>query len=237
MNLLQIITAVCQRTGLPTPTSVVSSADDQLLQLLGLVGEVCEDLTRRHTWTDLTQEAVFTSVAGSDQGLVTSKAKVGFLKILNETIYDRTQGFPIYGPRSPQEWQAIQALPLSGPFYQYRIRLGRLLITPDIPAAHTLAFEYASEACFYNSSTDSYKVYPTADDDEFLLNKTLLILGLRWRWREEKGLPYAENFRAYETAVAEAMGADGTKAKLSLDGGSWAARPGIVVPAGNWNLP
>lgn len=237
MNLLQIVSEFCQRTGLPIPTLVVGAQDDQLTQLVGLANEICEDLVRRHAWTDLMQESVFTSVLGGDQGAISTLAPRGFLKVLNETIYDRTRRLPVFGPRSPEAWQAIKALPMSGPFYQYRFRGGHLLITPDMPAGHTMAFEYVSEACVYNATDVEYKAFFTKDADEFLLDKTLLIKGLRWRWKEEKGLPYAEAFREYETAVAEASGADGTKPVMSMSQTSPAIQPGVFVPAGNWNLP
>jgi len=64
----------------------------------------------------------------------------------------------------------------------------------------------------------------------------LLLLGLRWRWKEEKGLPYMESFRLYEAAVAEAAGADGTKQPMSMNEGAGMIQPGVFVPAGNWSI-
>lgn len=235
MTLLQIVQEFCRRTGLTIPTIVVSSQDDQLLQLMGLANEVCEDLVRRHAWTVLQRETVFTSVSGEDQGAIETLADTGFLKVINETIYDRTRRLPVFGPRSPQDWQAIKALPMSGPFYQYRFRAGELLITPAMPAGHQMAFEYVSTACI-QSAGGTYQTYFAKDDDTFLLNSALLISGLRWRWKEEKGLPYLESFRHYEAAVAEASGSDGTKPQLSMSENAKTIQPGIFIPAGNWSI-
>lgn len=239
MTLLQIIQEFCLRTGLTKPQIVVQSQDDQLLQLYALANEVCEDLVRRHSWTGLTYETTFPSVAGEDQGAIETLAPHAFLKILNETIFDRTRQLPIFGPRTASQWQFEKAVPASGPFYQYRIRGGHLLIDPAMPAGSTLAFEYASEGVIENTEGPApvIKAFFTSDADVFLLNKSLLILGLRWRWKEEKGLPYLESFRAYEAAVAEAAGADGTKSPLSMDESSNQIQPGIFVPAGNWSVP
>lgn len=238
MTLLQIVREFCQRQGLTGPQIVMSSQDDQLTQIVGLANEICEDLVRRHSWTSLQYEAVFTSVAGEDQGAITDLAPNAFLKILNETIFDRTRRLPVFGPRSPQQWQALKALPMSGPFYQYRIQQGRLKINPDMPAGHIMAFEYASEGVVQDNSTatPTVKAFFTRDDDTFLLDKSLLLLGLRWRWKEEKGLPYMESFRLYEAAVAEAAGADGTKQPMSMNEGSGMIQPGVFVPAGNWSI-
>lgn len=238
MTLLQIVQEFCQRQGLSVPLIVMQSQDDQLVQIVSLANEVCEDLVRRHSWTDLQYEATFTSVAGADQGLLSDLAPNAFLKILNETIFDRTRRLPVFGPRSPQQWQVLKALPMSGPFYQYRIQQGQLKIIPDMPAGHTMAFEYASEGVVQDNSTatPTVKAFFTRDDDTFALNKSLLLLGLRWRWKEEKGLPYMESFRLYESAVAEAAGADGTKQPMSMNEGSGMIQPGVFVPAGNWSI-
>lgn len=239
MTLLQIVQEFCQRNGLTVPLIVMASQDDQLTQLVGLANEVCEDIVRRRSWTTLQYEAVFTSVAGEDQGEVAALAPNAFLKILNDTIFDRTRRLPVFGPRSPQQWQAIKALPMSGPYYQYRIQQGRLKVTPAMPAGHTMAFEYASEGAVQDNSTatPTVKAFFTRDDDTFLLDKSLLLLGLRWRWKEEKGLPYMESFRLYEAALAEAMGADGTKASLTMSESAGMIQPGIFIPAGNWSVP
>jgi hypothetical protein len=238
MTLLQIVQEFCQRNGLTVPQIVMASQDDQLTQIVGLANEVCEDLVRRHSWTILQYETVFTSAAGADQGALSTLAPNAFLKILNETIFDRTRRLPVFGPRSPQQWQMLKALPMSGPFYQYRIQQDRLLIIPDMPSGHTMAFEYASEGAVQDVSTvtPTVKAFFTRDDDVFLLNKSLLLLGLRWRWKEEKGLPYLESFRLYEAAVAEASGADGTKQPISMNEGSGMIQPGVFVPAGNWSV-
>ena len=240
MTLLQIIQEFCARQGLSAPSVVVAAQDDQLSQLVGLANEVCEDLVRRHSWTDLQYEALFTSVAGEDQGAIADLAPNAFLKVTNETIFDRTRRLPVFGPRSPQQWQVLKAIPASGPYFQYRIQQGRLKISPAMPAGHVMAFEYTSSGIVLDNSAPSgpvAKSYFTRDDDTFVLDKSLLILGLRWRWREEKGLPYAENFRLYEIAVAEAAGSDGTKPTLTLHDAATMAQPGIYIPTGNWNIP
>lgn len=237
-TLLSIVQEFCARTGLTPPTRVIGANDDLLTQLVGLANEICEDLVRRRQWTTLVTETVFNSVAGGDQGPMTTIAPNGFLKVINDTIYDRTRRLPVFGPRNAQEWQAIKALPMSGPFYQYRIRGGRLLIIPDMPAGHVMAFEYASKNCVQDNTTatPTGKAYFTRDDDTFLLDEALLIKGIRWRWKEEKGLPYSESFREYEAAVAEAAGGDGSKTALSMHEPYPAVRPGIFVPAGNWGI-
>jgi hypothetical protein len=60
-------------------------------------------------------------------------------------------------------------------------------------------------------------------------------MGLRWRWKKEKGLDYAEDMRTYEMQIKDELGRDGGKQILQMDNLT-TKRPGISVPDGNWNL-
>ena len=235
MNILQIVKEFCRRQGLVIPSIVIGSQDDQLEQIVGLANEIGEDLIIRRNWTNLIREATFTSVAGEDQGLMTDLAPDNFYKVLNDTMFNRTRRLPLYGPRNSQQWQMFKSLPFTGPFYQYRIRQGRLMTIPALPAGHIIAFEYVSKAICYNANENAYKVFFTNDEDEVLLDPNLMLKGLRWRWKAEKGFPYLEEFRAYEVAAANMAAADGGAPTIHMDD---TRRPGplIIAPPGNWEL-
>jgi hypothetical protein len=61
-------------------------------------------------------------------------------------------------------------------------------------------------------------------------------MGLRWRWLREKGLDYAELFRTYEMQVKDALGRDGGKRVLSMDGNRREVGPNVFIPSGSWAL-
>lgn len=237
MTLLQLVQSFCTRTGLPSPSFVVASTDAQIIQIRALLEEVCEDICSRWVWTALTEEATFTTLAQEDQGALSSLAPKGFVRILNETIFDRTLRLPIYGPMGASKWQALKALPTTGPFYKYRIRGGKVIFNPLPPAGHLCAFEYTSNQIALSSDGLTQRTYPTADDDTFVLDSKYLMAGLRWKWKAEKGLPYAEEFTRYENMVNDENGRDGTKPVINMGSDSQTAFPGIFVSPGNWNLP
>ena len=233
MSLLSVVQSFCSRTGLPAPAFAVGSQDAQVQQLISLACEIVEDLCDRWTWTDLMREAVFTTIAGEDQGALTAIAPSGFLRISQETIFNRTLRLPLYGPMTQAQWQALKALPTTGPFYKYRIRGGRLLFMPAGVAGHTCAFEYASSLAVVAADGATYRSTFTADTDSFVLGDKLLTAGLRWKWKSEKGLDYGEELRRYEELANNAAGRDGTKPRIDMSGGSSDFRPGVWVPAGN----
>lgn len=237
MDLLTLIKQFCMRTGIPEPSFVLGNTDQQVKQLLGLLNEVLEDLASRSNWAATTQEAVFTTVDGEDQGSMESLAPNGFKWILEQTIFDRTRKLPLYGPMSPEKWQAFKALPTTGPLYRYRIARGKLLFMPEAIAGHICAFEYASSWGAVSSDGLTFRQYPAVDTDKFLISPTVVLAGLRWKWKSEKGLDYAEDFTRFESLLADEKGREGSKAPLSMDSQSTRVQPGIFVTPGSWNVP
>jgi hypothetical protein len=236
MTMLTTVQYFCRRTNLPSPTTVAGSTDPKVRQIQALLEEEGADLAKRGAWQGITFEATHTTVATESQGAMTTIAANGFDRIKNQTMWDRTEKIPVIGPVDDQEWQTLKAVVSTGPRYQFRIRGGLLLVNPVPPASHTWAFEYVSKNWILNGST--YKQYFTADADTILLPEEITIMGLRWRWKREKGLDYAEDFRIYETQVKDALGRDGGKRVLNMDlEASRGPRPGIFIPQGSWTVP
>lgn len=235
MTLLQLLKEFCARRGLPMPTVVVGSGDDQLLQLMGLLNEVLEDLTTRYVGTALKKSATWDLIADENQGELETLCPYGFKWVINGTFWDRTQRLPVLGPVSEQDWAAIKATPAVGVWLQYRMMGGNLLLNGSLIAGHKLALEYASDWSI-KANDGSFKQYFSADSDVSLFPSTLLLAGLNWKWRLEKGFKYAEQFRTYEAQVSDFNGHDGTRKPLSMDGGRDSVVPGIFVPTGNWRV-
>lgn len=238
MTMLSVIQNFCQRTGLPSPSSVMGTTDPQVLQVKALLEEEGNDLAQRGAWQGLTFQASHTTLALEDQGAIDTIASNGFRYIVNETIWDRTTILPVCGPLNSVEWQALKAVVTTGPRYQFRIRGGKLLVNPAPPAGDAWYFEYVSQYWILGANGTTYKQYFTLDTDTILLPETLVLMGLRWRWKKEKGMEYAEDFNTYEMQVKDAMGRDGGKTHLYMDNANWRGpRPGIWVPGGSWPLP
>ena len=244
MSLLTIVQKFTQRTALPGVTTVVGNTDPQVRQILTLLEEECVELSARHPWKSLINECVFTTLATESQGTLASLGSgptpTNNLKyILNNIMYNRTTGGPVWGPVGPQDWQNLKAM-TSGPYMQYRIRgvstgaQAHLIINPTPAAGETIAFEYVTNN-WVLSGADPMATFDQ-DSDTILLDEGLVSAGLKWRWKKEKGLTYAEDFNSYERMVENAIGRDGTKKTLRMDECVGEARPGIFIPPGSWPL-
>lgn len=235
MSLLSLVQDFCEEQNLPAPSGVMSSADSQVKQVRAILKREGADLAKRGNWEALTREATHTTLAAEDQGTIISIATNGFRSIINDTLWDRTDKLPVPLIGSVA-WQGVKALSSISPRYRYRLRGGKLLLTPTPPAGHTLAFEYLSQNWILGADGTTYKQAVTLDTDTFLLPEELLVLGLNWRWLKHKGLDYAEDFAAYEYQVMDALGRDGGKEVLSMNDIQRELQPGIWVSPTSWSL-
>jgi len=231
MSLLSIIQQACGRIGVSTPTSVVGNSDSIITQLLALANEEGEELTTgasvglSYDWSQLQTETSFTALAQENQGAITTIAP-GFRYIINGTIFNRTLRRPVPGPLPPQSWQMLRAANVVGPYPQFRIRNGNLILIPNPTAGDSIYFEYQS-ANWCQSASSVGQMAWAADDDTGLLDEQLMTAGLIWRWKKAKNLEYAEDFRQYQTRVLNAIARDGGKTTINI--GDQEFVPGVLI--------
>lgn len=238
MTLLSVVTSFCERTNLPVPATVYGTSDPQVRQIRALLEEIGQSIASRGGWEAITLQASHITLALEDQGAIATIASNGYRYMKNETIWDRTTRLPVCGPLDSAGWQAMKALVATGPRYRYRIRGGKLLVNPAPPAGDAWYFEYVSKYWILGANGTTYKQYFTLDTDTILLPEELVLMGLRWSWKKEKGLEYAEDFREYEMQCKDAFGHDGSKPRLYADGANRRGpQPGVFVPEGSWLQP
>lgn len=234
MSMLTCVQYMCRRTNVPVPSTVYGTTDSQVLQIMALLEEEGNDLSSRGAWQGLVFETSLTTVATESQGAIATLAS-GYRYIINNTIWDRTTRLPVCGPMDSSGWQAMKAFTNTGPRFRFRIRTGLLIVNPTPTAGDSWYFEYVTKNWITDSTGITYKNYFTADTDLIVLPEELVISGLRWRWKREKGLDYAEDFRTYEMQVKDALGRDGMKRHLWMDETpARGPQPGIWIPDGSW---
>jgi hypothetical protein len=221
---------------LSTPRSgvVISSTDLNVRQLTGLANQEGRELSRRCKWESLVKEKTFTSVAAP---LQTSSVASDFDYIVNHTMYNRSQYRRVTGPLSAVEWQAQQALSASLLIDSFRFRGGDIYISPTPDAGDTYAYEYMS-LNWCESSGGTGQAAWAADTDVGILDETLMVLGIIWRFRKARSLDYAEEFNTYEKEVEQAIMRDGGARDLQYgnDNSIYDSARYPLVPDGNWSL-
>lgn len=235
MTMLSIIQDVADRVGIPRPTTVVGSTDQQVRQLYALLNEEGSELSKRGDWQSLTSEWTFTTNAATIQ--TGDPIPPDLDRFIADSFFNRTQVRKLIGPITPQEFQRIQAQPVYTRVYlSFRERDGQILISPPPPEGNLIAYEYISNL-WARSGSGTPKESFTADDDTSYLPENILKMGLRWRWKHAKGLDYAEDMATYERAADKALGNDGGARALDLTGTDIPyALWGANIPEGNFGL-
>lgn len=238
MTALTLIKSHCGRVGLPRPGSVIGSSDASVVQMLELLNDTISIIVDFRSFQAIRRETAFTFIVGADQGLLTTlTSDEGFLGIVAGTFWDRTNDVPIGGPLTPQMWQERQANDITGPYTDFYIRERKLFLSPA-PTASTLysaAFEYLSSSLVLSSSSVA-KNSVTADDDTFAIPENIVSIGLSARWKREKGLPYEVDEDDFLTRLGNYYLRQSPEKAIDLSCTPPEAKPGILVPAGNWSL-
>lgn len=237
MSLLTIIQDVAKTISLSPPNAVISSNDELVRTLLALANEEGKAHARRFAWQRLTKEGSFTTVADETQSTIAAATGAGssdFGLILPDTMYNRTSKWKVYGPRNPQQWQALKSSGLNAATRShFRLRGDSILFYPDPTAGESVYFEYISKN-WCKSAADAEQSSWAADDDTALIDEEIHKLGIKWRFLRSKGLSYGEEFNEYEYAIHKIASHDGASEILDLN----AIDEGLelVTPDSNWEI-
>jgi len=217
-DLLSIVQRACRLLSIPVPTEVVASTDTQVQQLYALANEEGDELAGSYDWQIMRRQHLFDTIASAVQSSAIPSDLDHFIA---NSFFNRTTMRYMYGPITPQEWQAIQAQPqLNRVFLAFVERDGQFLVTPTPGAGQTIAYEYITTHWAKSAEGVPQREF-LADTDETYLDDKLFPLGLRWRFLKSKGLDYAEDFRTYQSEKTQRMARDGGNTIIDSTGGNY----------------
>lgn len=160
-----------------------------------------------------------------------------FWKEISDTNWDRLNHWRNLGPKTSQEWQWLQGGIISiGPRERYRIIGNKLRYFAAPVSPLNIAFEYVSNSWIIASggSTPSLSAF-AADGDTYIYRDDVMIHGLKYYWREAKGLDYQADYKRFQDALSSAKAQDQPVAAANL--APWKL-PELVGPwsvqDGNW---
>lgn len=165
-----------------------------------------------------------------------------FNNFINDTWWDRTNFWQLLGPDSPQvdQWHR-SGIVATGPRRHFR-QLGALGNTyriwpppADITEPLQLVYEYMSFNSVYQNGTPTRIKYFENDADIPVLNDRTIILGVKWRFWEQKGFDWTSKRTDYDNYIDRLAARDGGRSKVSM---VRIPTSGLLnsyqVPDGNW---
>lgn len=232
-TVLTLVQDFTEKFGLPTPSALVGSTEKSVRQLRSLMRENVADLSE-FKWQQQTVRGTWTTVAGNDQGVLETLFP-GYRRLIPGSLWNETRRMRIYGPLSDQIWAALKILPNAGPEFQCYVADNHLLVSPPFVNGETAVGTYQTKyGVLSNASVPKERI--TADDDTLVFPDNVVIRGLEWRWKKVKGeAGWEDDFNTYQSLIAGNIVKD-SATTLGLATNNRGPRPGIVVPAGSWNV-
>ena len=226
MTLLTICQNVADFTGFERPTTVIDNTDPIARQLLALAKREGTQLMRATAWPILLKEHTFSTSSGT----AAYALPADFDRLVNETVYNRSDNDIFSGPLTPAEYQLQNyGTASSGTTEKFRLIAAsnalKFEIDPTPSSTQTIGFEYVS-SYYSQSSGGTGQAAWAADTDTGILDESLFELGLTWRFKQAHGLDHAEDYRQYQLELRQAISRQGSSPILSMDD----ARRLIVSP-------
>ena len=199
-TLLELVNSVCLEVGLPTTSTVISSQDSQVKQLLSLANrEGREQVAAPVQWPQLQKIQTITLVTGQ----ASYSFPTDFNAYISETIWNPSMRWTVAGPMSPQNWEFLKSgLINSQPWMRFRVFAGKIYFDPTPTSTNngqTVTVEYQSNSYCTSAAGVALSKW-TADSDTFALPEDILVLGLKWRFLAAKRLDYSEEKKAWSDA-------------------------------------
>lgn len=148
---------------------------------------------------------------------------------ITQTEWDRTNRWPLIGPETPQDWQSFRSgIVYSGPRQRFRILSNAYAINPPPPDGLTFAMEYMSKAWIVSPAGVALTAF-ASDSDTTVFNDSLLIAGLKAKWKMAKGLDGTFDMAEFRTLLEQNKAQDKSAPVLSIGG----ARRSILLSTDN----
>lgn len=192
-----------------------TSTDSTIVQMRRMLKTAGRYLARQHGWSHLRKTYTLATVAGQ----AAYPFPADFLRLVDQTQWNRTEQMPLAGPVSPQGWQLLKGVLSTGVVnYYHRVSGNALELHPTPTGVGTVAYEYQSSAWVQPvAATTPTLDTPSSSTDLLWFDSHLLSRLLKLRWLEARGFPTTAALSDYQEAFNAATSADGAAPVLRLD--------------------
>lgn len=195
-----------------------ASTNPLYLQLTTLLNEVGQELLNEHPWADHTKNATITTANGTSEYALASD----FGEFVDGSLWNQTTGFPLEGPITNIQYQALLAHPVtltvSSTFLPV-LSSGakKILIYPTPTATETVGYSYKSAWWMGTGATGATGSRCTAKTDVVYFDSLLVTRALKVKMAQAKGMDTATLEAEYRRELEKVKGLDPAP-RLSLLG-------------------
>ena len=204
MTLLTVCQSAAHVIGIEVPDVVATSTDRTYVELLAVANDMAETISKAHEWQLLnTVETVTGDASTEDFSLPTDYDRM----IKDTDVWSSSLETPLTPVPDRNTWLGLDIRSYDFVVNAWIVYGGQFHIKPAMGTGVTAKYWYQSNLIIAPSA-GSNKALFTSDDDTFRLNERLLRLGIIWKWKANKGQPYAEPMADYEEAKEKLISDD-----------------------------
>ena len=205
MTTLSVIQDACTSgIALDKPTAVFGSATREHIELASLINEAGYMIADAHEWQTLNRIATITG-DGTDEDFA---LPADFGRMLDKSqLWSSSLETPLTPISDRDEWLGLDVQDFDFVINAWIIYGNEIHIKPALASAVTVKYFYQGHHWAKTAALANVDQF-SADTDTFRLSERLLKLALIYKWREMKGLPYAENMADYQDLLAKLINRD-----------------------------
>lgn len=221
MSILSVVQEASPKLGISRPSQLVADTGNTSLELQAALIESAKLISDRNDWEVFKSTGTFTG----DASATAFDKPTDYQRLLKDgDLWPSTSpGTPLTHVLDDNRWRQYVAqsfVPAIGIWRiyggQFQILMGGSLSALGLAA--TVTFDYITNKLFDHGGTAQATI--TADTDTFRLDERLLKLALIYRWKEDKGRPYAADLDKFEDALAISIATNKGSGVLTMGGKS-----------------
>lgn len=201
-------------TNVPRSATIVGSTDQTARAFLALFHRLGNDLLRRHDWRQLVSQQAVSTTATETQ---TDFFPVGFKRLCDGSMWNRTRLVRMIGPVTSGEYQALKVRTVTSiyPVWRHSAAIRDIQILPAPDAGETIAYDCVLGTWVaLAAGGDADRV--DSDEDMVYYDDDLMVTGLSWMFLRSKGLDYADLKAEWERILRERIAQDGARSSVQL---------------------
>lgn len=213
MSLLTIVQQAMVLCNLPQPTSAFGNPDATVQQFVAFAQDIGDEVVDRFFWKNLNTGGSYTGDGATTLWPLPSdysQLSPGF--VLVSSLYPL---LPLRGPILNEELALMKALPTQPLRPVWRPIGSTLEIWPALATGEIATYNYYSVNWILQRGTTPGTLW-VSDTDVPRFSELILRRGCVWRWKQSKGIDYAEDFRSYELTVDRSASRDDTDRMVSM---------------------
>lgn len=220
LTLKQILDIALGSTGVNVPATWIGSNNLATANLVKAIANQSVLALREYPLQKQTRQYSFTLTSASDTYALPSD----FLNIVPDTMWVQESLWRVDFPTDPTVWAYLTAS-AGPPGIWVRCRLiNNFLEFYQPQEGMVVGFEYVSNSLIQDGTTGEPKQLFSQDSDVWMIDDSLLIADIKWRYKAEKGLEYQTDFKLFKDSLANFLGTQ-SGAKTIIPSNPWNPEP------------